>query len=69
MCKEGYEEINGTCLDKDECTLIPGLCSPHGTCENTPGSFACNCDLGFKQDGVDCNGMPLACHFCKLLMS
>ncbi len=33
----------------DECALLPGICQ-HGTCVNTPGSFACECELGFVYD-------------------
>ncbi len=34
-------------------------------CDNTPGSFNCNCDEGFDLDldGASCNGMEL--HLCS----
>ena len=38
---DGYE-----CEDIDECAEDPSLC-PHGDCFNYPGSFRCECDLGF----------------------
>ena len=40
---DGYE-----CEDIDECAEDPSLC-PHGDCFNYPGSFRCECDLGFMQ--------------------
>lgn len=33
--------------DVDECTNEPNLCSPHGKCLNTEGSYQCVCDSGF----------------------
>ncbi len=26
---------------------ISGLCGPHGSCVNLPGSFSCDCRLGY----------------------
>ncbi|XP_043193529.1 fibrillin-2-like isoform X1 [Amphibalanus amphitrite] len=36
------EEIN-------ECVMMPGMCK-HGTCVNTPGSFHCECNRGYRYD-------------------
>uniref|UniRef100_A0A3Q3W5C5 Latent-transforming growth factor beta-binding protein 1 n=1 Tax=Mola mola TaxID=94237 RepID=A0A3Q3W5C5_MOLML len=33
--------------DADECADRAELCSPHGTCVNTDGSYQCVCDSGF----------------------
>lgn len=44
--------------DIDECSQDPGLCLPHGACENLQGSYACICDEGFTptQDHHGCEG-------------
>lgn len=43
------------CVDIDECAN-PALnnCHAYGTCENTPGSFRCECGPGYNGDGVVC---------------
>uniref|UniRef100_A0A672JY78 Latent-transforming growth factor beta-binding protein 1 n=1 Tax=Sinocyclocheilus grahami TaxID=75366 RepID=A0A672JY78_SINGR len=43
-------------LDVDECSLNENTCGSHGVCQNTIGSFSCQCDPGFKdsQDGQGC---------------
>ncbi|XP_060939077.1 complement component C1q receptor [Limanda limanda] len=64
-CKDGYEKVDGECIDVDEC--IQSRCE-HG-CLNNIGSFSCYCNQGFtlSQDGhscVDineCNSSP--CHY------
>lgn len=45
-------------LDIDECSQDPGLCLPHGACENLQGSYVCVCDEGFTltQDQHGCEG-------------
>ena len=44
--------------DIDECSQDPGLCLPHGVCENLQGSYVCICDEGFTptQDQHGCEG-------------
>lgn len=44
--------------DIDECSQDPGLCLPHGACENLQGSYVCVCDEGFTptQDQHGCEG-------------
>lgn len=37
--------------DIDECHISPDLCG-HGSCVNTPGSFACDCFPGFTSASV-----------------
>lgn len=54
-CNEGYEGSGTTCTDIDECDTPGGgaeLCSAHATCVNRPGSFDCECDDGYRDDGT-----------------
>ncbi|XP_038049226.1 prolow-density lipoprotein receptor-related protein 1-like [Patiria miniata] len=46
-CKEGYQDVNGTCSDIDECSDY----SLHGcdqTCTNTEGGHTCTCQTGYQ---------------------
>ncbi|XP_056396725.1 latent-transforming growth factor beta-binding protein 4 isoform X2 [Hyla sarda] len=47
-CPKGFERINGTCIDIDECK-DPALCQ-NGDCTNTRGSFSCLCKEGYLLD-------------------
>ncbi|XP_034432488.1 complement component C1q receptor-like [Hippoglossus hippoglossus] len=51
-CKDGYEMVDGECIDVDECAH--SRCE-HG-CLNNIGSFSCYCNQGFtlSQDGFSC---------------
>ncbi|XP_067259389.1 adhesion G protein-coupled receptor E5 isoform X2 [Chanodichthys erythropterus] len=46
-CKEGFQKINRTCVDEDECER-PNLCGDNARCLNTLGSYYCICDEGFE---------------------
>jgi len=52
----GYERINGTCMDIDECNdLRFNVCNhPINTsqCVNTGGSYVCQCNAGFTGNGT-----------------
>ena len=39
-----FFHINET--DSDECSISP--CKNNGTCDNTIGSYNCNCTIGWK---------------------
>ncbi|XP_046415905.1 fibrillin-2-like isoform X1 [Neodiprion fabricii] len=41
--------ITNHTVEIDECSLMPTMCS-HGRCLNTPGSFECQCKLGYIYD-------------------
>ncbi|KAM4696305.1 latent-transforming growth factor beta-binding protein 4 [Rhinophrynus dorsalis] len=47
-CPKGFERINGTCVDIDECK-DSSLCV-NGDCTNTRGSFSCVCREGYLLD-------------------
>ncbi|XP_038215243.1 fibrillin-1-like [Zerene cesonia] len=48
MCSPGFELISNRCDDINECLLHP--CPLNSACENTPGSFICNCVNGTIHD-------------------
>ena len=41
--------------DIDEC-LVSNECDSNANCENTNGSFICQCKIGFTGDGASCSG-------------
>ena len=45
-------------LDVDECTEQSHECSSKANCTNTPGSYNCQCHVGYllKEDGKNCSG-------------
>ncbi len=44
------------CIDIDECRpLGENNCSAQAVCENTVGSFSCQCSPGFTGDGSTCS--------------
>ncbi|KAG8378452.1 hypothetical protein BUALT_Bualt08G0138700 [Buddleja alternifolia] len=53
-CEDGYEGnpyLSDGCRDIDECNVTElNTCKP-GHCENTKGSFNCNCPKGYHGDG------------------
>lgn len=51
-CSVGHVWNGSACEDQDECTL--GYCTPHGRCENRPGSYGCICDPGYQHQGTQC---------------
>nr|XP_046263555.1 adhesion G protein-coupled receptor E5 isoform X2 [Scatophagus argus] len=50
-CDQGFNRINRECVDVDDCKETPNLCGNHSKCFNTNGSYYCNCEPGFKNQG------------------
>ena len=48
-------------LDLHECNLVTHDCHDNATCNNTDGSYVCECDVGYTGDGFNCTGKKL--HF------
>jgi len=55
------------CADVDECAVHNGWCTEHSTCKNTPGSYDCVCDDGYKAHGSKCVG-ELTTLLCSCLV-
>ncbi len=54
-CDTGYEkDVDGKCIDIDECTTSTHNCDANADCENTPGSFTCTCKDYYDGDGTSC---------------
>lgn len=52
--------------DLDECQIYSGqICSINAQCENTPGSYRCECKEGFlsSNEGRTCEGSLPFAHF------
>ena len=45
-CDAGFRGDGYSCVDIDECSTDPTLCE-NGHCLNYPGSFRCECEMGF----------------------
>jgi len=54
-CAAGYELVDGTCADVDECARASDDCSGDATCTNEPGTFSCACKPGYVGDGRTCS--------------
>ncbi|CAL1543656.1 unnamed protein product [Lymnaea stagnalis] len=55
VCNKGFQGDGFNCTDINEC-LNTSQCDPHATCTNSPGTFACLCDVknGYYGDGLTC---------------
>ncbi|XP_043279236.1 fibrillin-2-like isoform X2 [Venturia canescens] len=52
-CQPGMRYMrNRGCLDVNECEEDDEACSSNEQCVNTPGSFTCECKLGFRRDNL-----------------
>ena len=65
-CDAGFvDDPAGTegCVDDDECLRV--TCGGNATCRNTPGSFACDCNEGFRADDTNQGGICLDVDECE----
>lgn len=43
--------------DIDECSKSSlNMCGAHSECKNMPGTYKCECEKGFRGDGMMCTG-------------
>ena len=49
-----YKSVTYSVVDINECDM--GLCSGNADCDNTVGSYTCQCQSGFSGDGETCSG-------------
>lgn len=60
VCKSGFEmDLNGACVDIDECKRSRSVCRYNEKCLNTVGSYKCHlevCDMGYEvsDKGSEC---------------
>ncbi|KAF4118034.1 hypothetical protein G5714_000085 [Onychostoma macrolepis] len=47
QCGVGFKIKNKICVDEDECSTS-NQCGDHAQCVNTPGSYYCTCNEGFR---------------------
>uniref|UniRef100_A0A3Q2QDR9 Cysteine-rich with EGF-like domains 2 n=1 Tax=Fundulus heteroclitus TaxID=8078 RepID=A0A3Q2QDR9_FUNHE len=54
-CAEGYQDVEGTCTDINECSQSEPAClKEHQECINNKGSFICICSSGFEEKDGEC---------------
>lgn len=51
-----YLFIFNNVKDKNECKGGSHNCNVNANCTNVIGSFTCECDIGFKGNGITCEG-------------
>ena len=55
LCDHSYLITFCIITDINECESHP--CHSSATCENTAGSFTCQCYAGYEGDGFTCQGI------------
>lgn len=72
MCDDGFRGDGYACIDIDECTEDSSLCE-NGHCLNYPGSFRCECEMGFinpdDKNERSCNGKSLILPVCMMRLT
>ena len=53
-CQNGYERVNGICMDIDECSRDHNCRYGGAICENKQGSYDCVCPSGFEKIDEKC---------------
>ncbi len=53
-CPNGFLWDGAECVDIDECKEATHDCHADALCINTPGSYACECFIGYSGDGTTC---------------
>ncbi|KAH9488407.1 hypothetical protein Btru_062841 [Bulinus truncatus] len=68
-CPDGYQLLNSTCADINECGNITDYCAANELCENSMGSYRCYCDFGYRKDTsnkcLDINECAERTHKCN----
>ena len=58
VCNKLFQNGKIFVTDVDECQLGTRRCLPNSTCVNTPGSYRCDCPMGYHRDGISgCQGI------------
>ncbi|XP_033023454.1 fibrillin-1 isoform X1 [Lacerta agilis] len=66
ICSKGFSRIRGTqCEDINECEVFLGVCT-NGRCENTMGSFVCQCPSGMTLDATGRRCIDIRLESCYL---
>lgn len=68
-CSKGFKQYFDKCVDIDECATDKNSCASNQNCKNMPGSFECECKIGFMLDKalnacVDINECQINDHDC-----
>ena len=50
-------------IDIDECVSNP--CHSNANCNDTQGSFVCQCNTGYSGNGFNCSGKYVLCWYMK----
>ncbi|PAV91541.1 hypothetical protein WR25_24580 [Diploscapter pachys] len=58
-CQKGFKQLGKICIDINECN-DRSTCPANARCINTVGSYECQCDVGFDENGA-CNLGPDVC--------
>ena len=52
LCAEGFERVDGGCVDVEECSAAVSPCDEKATCTELDGSYQCDCNAGYNGDGI-----------------